>query len=174
MQCPVQSAAYPLAHVLLEQISKGIFMKISALLVFLILCAARFSFASYTLTDNRTGATYACGSGGSSPGAYPSCVSEVTSFCNSNTGYDRTKCFDKATEACTGSNSNTASCIAQTSAYCNSNTGYDRTKCFDKSILSCRGNHLTTLQLMEKVRSHNVDLQKALFNTQLKSFKQQE
>ncbi len=149
-------------------------MKTSIFLAVLLLCAGQISFANYTLTDNGTGATYTCGAGGSTPVTDPDCVSSVTSYCSSNTAYNNTQCFDKATIACANANPNTANCISQTTSYCNSNTAYNNTQCFDKAVLSCRGNHLATLQLMENVRSHNIELQKALFKTQLKSLNQKE
>lgn len=137
-------------------------MRTSIFLLGLLLCVVQISFAGYTLTDNNTGATYTCGTGGSSPVTDPDCVSKVTSYCYSNTGFSSTQCFDKATVACVGSNSNTPTCISQTTSYCNSNTGYSSTQCFEKAVLSCKGSHTATLQLMENVRSHSIKLQKSL------------
>lgn len=145
-------------------------MKVTFLLSVIFLFVSQSSFANYTLTDNNTGAQYTCGAGqGGTFPTDPNCVSKLTSYCHSNTSYTSSICFDKANQYCPSSGPNYVGCVSKTTSYCNSNTSYTATQCFDKALMSCRGQHLETLELMESVRAHTIQLQKSLFEQKTKA-----
>lgn len=122
--------------------------------------------ANFTLVNNHSGERFQCrnhnGGGGGGGGTDPSCVRELSTFCNGNTSYSRDTCFNLATERCASAAPGYASCVNTTSTYCNQNTSYSRDTCFNRAVESCQGNSSSIIELMEGVRSEAVKMRISL------------
>ena len=143
--------------------TKNLFVLVLSSLAFV----AGAQAAPFTVTDQATGTQYQCGTGGGTggdPAERAACVSDLTSWCNSNTSYTSTQCYDKLSAARGCGLNGYAACVKQTASYCNSNTSYTMTQCFDRAMPACAGGSFTNLaEIMEGVRekSFNAGVQKA-------------
>jgi hypothetical protein len=87
-------------------------------------------------------------------GSNPTCTEELSTYCNSNTSYNRDQCYNLAANYCPSTNY--SSCVAKTSSYCNRNTSMTRDQCFQSSLKTCNGRDdrdgVAIHSLMEQVR----------------------
>ena len=90
------------------------------------------------------------GGGGGGGGTSSACVSQLSSWCYSNTSRSRDTCYNSAASYCPSTSF--ASCVSSTASYCYSNTSMSRDECYDSALGTCRGSPEMTNELLEQVR----------------------
>jgi hypothetical protein len=122
---------------------------------------ATSAFADLVLQPGQT-QTIVCGHNGGGNTSV-ACLEQLSSWCYSNTSYNRDACYQKASAYCPATSF--SDCVAQTADYCYRNTSMNRDQCFDSSLNTCRGDAAAMKQMIDqailsgKLQERGVDLQ---------------